>query len=461
MIQIKQIIRNIFTLDLRSIAIMRIVLGILVIINLIVICSNFEAFISDYGLFPVSTALSQYPTLNYRWFHIISGSYRRQIPLFVIHFLVALSFILWFRTKTSTIVLRIFTCSLQWSQQIFLHGGDTVMRILLFRLMFIPSWEWYSIDSLKKTDQKQYLYSISSFALIIQIICIYIISAALKTNACRTKDFTAIYYSLWIDYYSTQLWIHFRSYNKLIEYLSIYIYYLEWVWPLLYLIPYRKLKTLICLLFIGFHLGLAVFMELWLFPWICICAWIWLLPYRYSNNTAPTYYKYNNSEYLAAISILLVIVRNINTIYPHFPWNSKLQRYYYLLRLDQNRWMFAPSPSFSNSRHQIDGIYFNNNRVNLSDPSLPPYTTKPSHEKIIWILPNSKWTRIWLTLNNNSYASTRNNRAMYLCKKRNDKHNPEDRLKSVQIQYHRQNTLTGYKYGETQTNNWWTRDCPR
>lgn len=452
-----------FRLDLRSLAVMRIILGILSIINIIVICNNFEAFVSDYGIFPASTALSQYPMLNYRWFHVISGSYRWQIPLFMCHCIIALSFTVWYRTRASTIALWIFTCSLQWSQHIFLHGWDTVMRILLFRSMFLPLWEWYSVDSLKKIERKLYISSVSSFALIIQIACIYITSAALKTDYSRTYDHTAIYYSLWIDYYTSNLWIRLRSFSKPLEYITTYIYYLEWIWPAIYLIPQRKLKISICLLFISFHLALALFMELWLFPRICICAWIWLLPHRYNDNinTKSYYQRNNNSESLAAIWIALILIRNINTVFPNFLWNVKLERYYYLLRLDQNRWMFAPSPSFSNGRHQIDGIYFNNNRVNLSNPLSLPYSGKPNHDKIIWILPNSKRTRVWLTLNNNSYAYLRANRALHLCKKWNNKHNPEDRLKSVQMQYHRQNTLTGYEYGETQTNNRWTRDCPR
>lgn len=463
MIKIKQIIRNIFTLDLRSLAIMRIMLGILVIINLIVICSNFEAFISDYGIFPISTALSQYPMQNYRWFHVISGSYRWQIPLFIIHFLIAIWFTLWYKTRTSTILLRIFTCSLQWSQHIFLHGGDTVMRLLLFRSMFLPLWEWYSIDSLKKVEQKQHICNISSFALIIQVLCIYTVSVMLKTDNCRTSDFSSIYYSLWIDYYATQLWLWLRTHHELIRFLSAYVYYLEWLWPLFYLFPNRKIKTAVCGLFILFHLWLAVFMSLGIFPWICISVWIWLLPYRYNNSTRPIYYKKNNAEYIVAISILLVIVRNIHSVYPQFLWNlfPKLQRYYYLTRLDQNRWLFAPNPSFSNGWHQIDGIYFNNTRVNLSDPDSTPYIQKPDHTKITNILPNKKRTRIGLTLNNNSYAPMRTSRALYICRKRNSKHSVADQIKSVQIQYHRQATLTGYEYGDIQTNERWTRDCPR
>lgn len=463
MTAIKQIIRQIFTLDLRSLAIMRIVSGILIIINLIILCSSFEAFVSDYGIFPASTALSQYPTLNYRWFHVISGSYRRQVPLFIIHFLVAIWFTLWYQTRASTILLRIFTCSLQWSQHLFLHGWDTVTRLLLFRSIFLPIWEWYSIDGRYKQEKMHHIYSISSFALIIQIISIYIVSVALKTDQCRSQDFTSIYYNLWIDYYSTKIWIWLRWYSQIISYMSAYVYYLERIWPILYLLPNKKIKTSVCLLFITFHLGLAVFMHLWLFPRICISVWIWLMPYRHKQNEQLLYYRVKKTEYTVLALITLVILRNINTLYPQFLWSnfSKFHRYYYLLRLDQSRWMFAPSPSFSNSWHQIDGIYFNNNKVNLSNPDSAPYTEKPSHDLLVNILPNSKWTRMWLTLNKKTYAHLRMNRAMYLCRKRNSKQSPENQIKAVQIQYHRQTTLTGYTYWETQTNNRWTWDCPR
>ncbi len=464
MIKLKQIIRNIFTLDLRSLAIMRIMLGVLVIVNLIVICSNFEAFISDYGIFPVSTALSRYPMQNYRWFHVISGSYRWQIPLFIIHFIIALSYIFWFKTRISTIILRVFTCSLQWSQHIFLNAGDTVMRLLLFRSIFLPLWEWYSIDSMQNKNKKnEYIYSVSGSSLIIQTLCIYLVSVILKTDICRI-NFTSIYYALWIDYYTSNLWLLLRDYDLWVKYISMFVYYLEWLWPILYLLPYKRIKTAICLLFIIFHLGIIIFMNIWLFPRYCICIWIWLLPFRsQKNNENPSYYNIKHTQYKETILIILVIVRNIHSVYPQFLWNhfSQLQRYYFIMRLDQNRGMFAPGPSSINGRHELNGVYFNNDKVNLSNPAKEPYTKKPTHDEIREILPNNK--RFWfgLLLTKQSYSALRTNRAMYLCNKRNNKHSEQDKIKSVSIKYHRQQTLTGWVYWEIQTNNRWTRDCPR
>lgn len=467
---IKKILLQIFSLDLRSLAMMRILLWLFLFIDLCIICSNFSTFIGDYGLFPPSLALSSFPQYNLRSFHTISGSYRWQIPLFTLHFIIVISFILWFKTKRTTPLLRAFTCSLQWSQHIFLYGGDAIARMLLFWSVFLPIGNYFSIDSKRKTKDDSKHYQISNIAsawYIIQICSLYFRSALLKNHSIWNHDYLALYYSLNAEYYSSSIGVRLRQYFNSIKFMSRSIYYLELVGWILYLLPFKIIKLIIVGLFIIFHLWIIVTMDIWIFPWICIAGLVGLIPLSTDNRKIwkHTYYHdYHLSslkKWFLCIIIVFIFLRNRrpinNNISKYFPYS--LDRFAYLLRIDQYWWMFAPTPPLHNWWHQINWIYYSNEKVNLSNPKLPPYSEKPPYkdfQKIHW---TSKMLGYLTSISKESYSGYRPRYIQYLCKKRNWSHYTWDHIKSVEISYMRQDTKPNYENWPVQSLYWWKRDC--
>lgn len=122
-----------------------------------------------------------------------------------------------------------------------------------------------------------------------------------------------------------------------------------------------------------------------------------------NSKSTPLSALHRTTTIFLSLVVVYIFMRNIRstnmeTWKGYFP--ASIDRFAYLLRIDQYRGMFAPSPSLTNGRHQINGLtWYGNKVINLSDPSQDPFQNKPTHKQIVDILPNSKRTRLLLTLN--------------------------------------------------------------
>jgi hypothetical protein len=108
----------------------------------------------------------------------------------------------------------------------------------------------------------------------------YLFTALLKTAPSWRSDFSAVYYALAGDHYTTPLGLKLLAYPRLLAALTAGSIVLEFCGPLLLFLPIgrRWVRTLVPLAMIGFHLGLVLTMTIGTFPWICIVAWAALLP---------------------------------------------------------------------------------------------------------------------------------------------------------------------------------------
>lgn len=102
-----------FSLDIRSLALMRIILGCAILRDLSIIASTLSGLLGDQSVLPPSVAFSHYFEQNYRTIHILSGKLWWQIFLIVIHIALALAFTLGRKTKYTTPLLWFFVCSIQ------------------------------------------------------------------------------------------------------------------------------------------------------------------------------------------------------------------------------------------------------------------------------------------------------------------------------------------------------------
>jgi hypothetical protein len=89
-----------------------------------------------------------------------------------------------------------------------------------------------------------------------------------------------MYYALSLDMFVEPIGQWLYSQYELMRGMTAFVYYMELYGVLLYLLPRKRTicKTATCLLFIGFHLGLILTLEIGLFPRIAIIGRIALLP---------------------------------------------------------------------------------------------------------------------------------------------------------------------------------------
>ena len=279
-----------FSLDLRSLAIGRICLGLLIITD--VITSKWhlrQFFLTDQGFWPRNIVLlGGDPQIQKDDFSIYLGfgsMFWASFSLIMVS-ISGICVVLGHWTQTNLFVCWLHTYSLTYRCSGIQQAGDTLLRLILFWSIFLPCGVRYSLDSMLQTtsnnDSHNYsnsntVTSLAALAILIQMSMLYIFPAVFKTVAAW-KNGTAISYVLKnFAFVSnnkiTQLLLSNKRYTSMLTYVTPI---LEHSAPLMLL--FRPFRCVGVVFFVGFHLGLKMTMRLGLFPFVCITGWIMVMP---------------------------------------------------------------------------------------------------------------------------------------------------------------------------------------
>ncbi len=272
------------SLDLRSLALFRVLLGWILIYDLILRLPVLNAFYTDTGVLPRSVLLSEFNNPNYFSLFLMSGQYSQVLLLCALGLFFYLALLLGYRTRLFTVLSWIFFVSFTARNPVVSHGGDDLIRMALFWMMFLPSNAFYSVDkSLGKdhTIPSPSLLNFASFAFLLQLIVMYFTTALLKWHPIWVSEGSALHYALQLDQFLT--WFG-RGLRLLpLETLKLSTFVILWVEllvPLLVFIPWKNstLRQIVILTLIIFHLGIFMTFKLGTFPWICMAYWLAFLP---------------------------------------------------------------------------------------------------------------------------------------------------------------------------------------
>ena len=135
---------ELFSADLRSLAIYRVVLALLALADLISRATDLSAHYTDTGVLPRYALLQELPS---RWrfsLHLLSGDAFVQAALFILAGLAALALLIGLRTRLMTVIVWVFLVSLHERNPLVLNAGDTLLRMLFFWGMFLPLGVYWS-----------------------------------------------------------------------------------------------------------------------------------------------------------------------------------------------------------------------------------------------------------------------------------------------------------------------------
>jgi predicted DCC family thiol-disulfide oxidoreductase YuxK len=152
--------------------------------------------------------------------------------------------------------------------------------------MFLPLNRCFSIDSAMQKDKKETTEYFSTWVLVffLQTFVIYFVSYILKTSPIWRTEWTAVFYSNRLDIFATPLAIWMRDYPLIEKTITAFSIYLEWLGPLAligaFLLRSRWwiVRTVLVFVFIGFHFGIFMTLNIGLFTFICMTMWTIYLP---------------------------------------------------------------------------------------------------------------------------------------------------------------------------------------
>ena len=283
---------ELFGADLRSLAVFRMVLAVLVLGDLARRVTDLSTHYADNGILPRSVLLEE---VTNRWWvslSLLSGEPFFQALLFGVAALAALGLLVGYRTRSMTVVVWVMLISIQWRNPLVLSSADTLSRVLLFWGMFLPLGAYWSVDHVLKARPPRLSMRFLSFAtvgLLLQIAFMYWVTAILKSGEEWRVDGTAIYYTLSIDQITTQIGAYLYQFPTLLMVLTFATILLEAFGPFLLFSPILTgpVRTGAVLAFMGLHFGVWLTLYLGMFPWISALCMVCFLPGWFWDSAAP------------------------------------------------------------------------------------------------------------------------------------------------------------------------------
>ena len=310
-----------FSIDLRTLALFRILVGHIIIIDLLFRSQSFVAHYTDLGVLPRSVALQDFRQWNFS-FYYISGDFFFSAFLFVLTGVFAVALIIGYKTHWVKIILWLLLSSLHARNPLILNGGDTLLRLLLFWSIFLPLGARFSVDAgliENQPDQQNSYFSTATIAILMQAMYLYWVGALIKApSPAWSSDFTAIYYALSVEQFVTHLGLWVRDHlGFMLPYLTRFVFYIELYGPLFMFAPFLLLwlrLPVLCLL-IGMHVGFLVLIQVGHFPFVSIVSlllflpgecWNWL-PYRRRPGSPKQMTLYYDSDYQYTLKIARIL----------------------------------------------------------------------------------------------------------------------------------------------------------
>lgn len=281
--------RDIYSIDLRSLALFRIALSLLLIVDLWSRSTSLEAHYSDMGVLPRDVLM--YVDSPWRIsVHLFNGTWVFQALLFVIAALVAVALMIGYRSRLMTVLSWFLLLSLHNRNPLLLQASDNLLLMLLFWSMFLPLGARYSMDMALAGVAKDHerggergghaLLTVASVAILLQVMLVYFFGALHQYGTEWIPDGTALYFAFHVDIFATPLAIWLRHFPGLLQVLTYMVWVLELVGPILVFIPVFTyyLRFVVISGLCALQLGLLLCMDLGLHPWVGMTALLLFIP---------------------------------------------------------------------------------------------------------------------------------------------------------------------------------------
>lgn len=342
-------------LDLRSLALFRIGLAILIIVDLIVRILDLRAHYTDFGVLPRNLAIEFFPNL---WsLHLFSGVAFFQIILFLLSGIFAVALLIGYQTRLSTILSWIFLVSLQQRNPLINNSGDIEFHLLLFWGMFLPLGACYSVDSalnLASNKLPKRIVSGATIALTAQICFIYWFAWVLKSDPIWKVEGSAVYYALSLERYATPIAKYLLNFPELLKFLNFATLWIELLGPFFLFMPIftQSFRLFAVISFICLHIGFRLGLTIGLFYLISSVAWLVFIPsfvwdklgqkLKYNQWETVKIYVSNQNEFVKKSMYLLTKFLLIPQYILYYDNNldeelSKQKKYYCIIDQETNQ----------------------------------------------------------------------------------------------------------------------------
>jgi hypothetical protein len=479
--KIRKKLEDIFGSDLRSLAAFRIGLAVLLLLDLGDRARDLRAHYTDWGVLPRGALLDLFLHPSCFSFHFMNGTWEWQGFLFALTGITALGLLAGYRTRLMTVASWLLLVSVQNRNPLVLQGGDILFRMIFFWAMFLPLGARCSLN--RYLEQKSgvgaepaprppVILTWATVAVLIQSVFLYFFAGILKTGPEWTRNDTAVYYAMSIDQLTTPLGHWLLGHPDLMKAMTYLTLKIELFGPLLFFIPvYTGFFRLVAILLLfGMQMGFGATIRVYIFPWICFCATLPMVPtvfweklprvakaWRLNGLSSAFFTRLvrllppkpvspGTPRWLnitAAFFLVYVILWNMGTIpaslnHRRIDVPRKIKWIGSALRIDQSWNMFAPYPLKDDGWYVIPGTLTNGQEVDVFTGGKPVTWEKP--KLVAYTYKNHRWQKSMMNLWSRDFSKFREFYAKYLCRAWNARHQGGERLDRFTIYFMREDT---------------------
>jgi glutathione peroxidase len=274
---------ELFGIDRRATAMFRIGLGAMLIADLVKRSLALEAHYTDAGVLP-RAMLGQYvpdPLIfrAYLW----SGEWIAQVCMFWLAGLCALCVSLGLFTRLATALSLFMLVSLQVRNPLVCHTGDLLLTTVTLWSVFLPLGSYFSLDRLRKPSMPmapRQVATVGTAGYLVQIAIFYLGAGLLKHREEVWTSGRAVSVFLSFDSYTTPIGAALADMEGLARFVTYFTLVMEIGGPILLFCPFftRIVRTVMVVLFVGFHLGIQLTVHIGIFEILSIIAVSAFLP---------------------------------------------------------------------------------------------------------------------------------------------------------------------------------------
>ncbi len=481
--------------DLRSLALFRIALGVLILFDLGDRMTELSTWHADAGILPRGALIDKWWNVWHFSVHLMSGLAVWQEFLFAVAAVFALMMIFGFKTRIAVWASWFLQVSVQARNPMILQAGDVLFRLLLLWGAFLPlgaRWSFDAVFSIRTREFANRYVSAATIALLLQIGFVYWFTVFQKTGKEWVPEGTAVYYALNIDILATRAGIWFRQFSTLMKWASWGTWYAEAIVPCLLFVPFLftwQFRIFGVLALIGMHASFGLFLELGNFPWIDLVSlapfvptevWDWLevkgktwetkTVWRWCERKSAWLRRVVYELALAAWRMLPAPMRDARLeieplaitqglvlflFWISFLWNlsslpvpptdvpAQFRWVGHVFRLDQQWAMFSPYPMKDDGWYVIEGTV-RDKKTQYIDVLMQRWGRsnfdKPELGSKVWA--NQRWRKYIMNIWISSNADHRLYYARWLCRQWNDRRPKSEHLDEFNIYYMRETTTS-------------------
>lgn len=264
--------------DASALCLFRIFFGLFLFINGISLIEDFYDWfgVGDEALVPLGHSFGLYKDFRiniYRW--LSPTDFSAWVVLWA-YILSSVGVLVGFKTRISTVICFILLVSMQNRNFMILNSGDTLMRCLLFLMMFAPTHVKYSFDSYLRRKQGIPFESSVSFVTIrlmqLQFSLVYLATTLFKLKGYDWVDGTAVYYTSRLENFQRIVIPFIFDFPSLVKFSTWSALFIEFAMGTLVWV--KELRLWVLASGILLHLLIEVSMSIGFFEWVMMTSYL-------------------------------------------------------------------------------------------------------------------------------------------------------------------------------------------